>query len=237
MSKAIFYLIVLINWPSMSGAQSTVKDISFSSYYHEIITHFPETVTGGHYIIPHRNMEGSPFYNNNDLENGTLIISGFEFQDIPLQYELWDDLLITITPIHRQKIILNPLKVDQFTLSNGSTFVKKENVPSYYYHKHGFYRQIIKDKVGLYCKHWKEFQKKTSVAFRTDDRYNDRQRHFLEIDDQLFSVNKRKDAFELLGLQKKEVRVKTKNEGIKYKKNQERYLEIMVEMANQKNNE
>src|SRR5690554_1640761 len=114
MCKAIFYLIVLIYWPSITVAQSVLKEILFCYNYHKIITYYPETVMGGQYMIPHRNVDGKPFYNNNDFENGSLIISGFEFQDIPLQYELWDDILITITPVHRQKIILNPFKIDQF---------------------------------------------------------------------------------------------------------------------------
>jgi len=236
MCKAIFYFFVLINWPSISAAQTIIKDISFSPIYYEVIDHFPETVMGGQYMIPHRNVDGKPFYNNNDFENGTLVISGFKFQEIPLQYDLWDDILITITPVHRQKIILNPFKIDQFILSDGAVFVRRENVSSYHQQKNGFYRQIIKDEIGLYCKHWIELKRRSST-FEMLSSYIREHRYFLEIANQLFSVNKRKDDYELLELQKKEVRLKAKTEGIKYKKNQERYLEIMVEMANQQNNE
>ena len=237
MHKLIFGLFFLVACPvSVSGQAAQPGDPIVSSYS-KIISHFPDIHRGGHYTAPHRTINGAPFYDGQEFEDGQLVISGFEFRELPLQYEVWDDLLITVTPIHRQMITLNHLKVSQFILSDGSVFVKKDNAPDYFNHKNGFYRQIIQDEISLYCKHWKEFHKKTAAAFKTPDKYSDRQRYFLEIGDRLIPIDKRKDAFELLGLRKKELKSFLKSEGVKYKKNPERYLSIMVEIANQKNHE
>src|SRR5690606_23048489 len=233
MMKLIFGLFFLASCPVSLSGQTAESKGPFLSSYGMVIAHFPDLHTGGHYTYPHRTIKESPFYKDNGFEEGDLIISGFEFRGLPLQYDVWGDFLVTITPIHRQMITLNPLKITRFILSDGSVFVKKENAPSYFNHKNGFYRQVINDKISLYCKHWKEFNKKAAVAFQTDDRYTDRQRYFLEIGGELIPVDKRKDAFEQLGLRKKALNDFLNGEKVKYKKNPERYLSIMVELANQ----
>src|SRR5690606_1172759 len=112
----------------------------------------------------------------------------------------------------------------------------KENVSPYYYHRNGFYREIVKDDIGLYCKYWKELKKRSSI-FEDFDKYINKQRYFLEIEGQLVSINKRKDAFALLNLRPKDLRPLLKKEKVKYKRDREKYLSLLVELANQKMHE
>src|SRR5690554_3703153 len=164
MYKLIFGLVFLAACPVSLSGQTAQTVGPFISSYSGIISHSPDLHMGGHYTVPHRTINEASFYNSQGFEGGQLIMDGFECEELPLQYEVWGDLLITVTPIHRQMIMLNHLKISQFILSDGTVFVKKDNAPDYFDHKNGFYRQIIKDEISLYCKHWKEFNKKTAAA-------------------------------------------------------------------------
>jgi len=217
-------------------AQTDLADTSFYSAYKEVVSVFPDIHNGGLYTEPHIAVLGHPFYASTDFVGGELVISGFEFKEVPLQYDIWDDVLITITPIHKQRITLNPQKIDQFILSDGTKFIRKSNAPLYYYHKNGFYREILEDEISLYCKHWKIIKKRESV-FKALNSYLEKELFFIEINGALKSISKRRDAFRVLELSQKEVRPYVNREKIRYKKQPERYLEIMVEIANEKNHE
>ena len=236
MHKLIFGILILMASPALLRAQTENPADPFMASYSKVIPHFPDLHMGGQFMAPHRSVNETSFYLDNGFENGNLVISGFEFHEVPLDYNVWYDVLVTINPIHRQYTLLNHLKVDQFTLSDGSTFVRKDNVPSYYYHKNGFYRQVVKDEIGLYCKHWKELKKRSSI-FEDFDKYINKQRYFLEIEGQLLSINKRKDAFQLLNLRPKDLKPRLREEKVKYKRDRERYLSLLVELANQKMHE
>lgn len=220
--------LVVTGFPYLLSAQN---DPALFSAYSKIIPHFPDLHMGGQYRPPHRLMENSSLYKNHNYEAGVVVLNGVEFKNIPMDYDVWYDVMVTINPIHRQLIILNHLKVDQFTLSDGTTFVRKNNAPDYFFHKNGFYRQLIDDDIGLYCKHWKIFSKRQSI-FEKLDKYVDNVRYFIEMEGELIPVNKKKEAFRVLGVERKEVRPALKKEGANYRKDTEHYLRILVETAN-----
>lgn len=224
----LFFCLLLTGCPFLLSAQT---DPALLSTYSEVIPHYPDLYMGGQYRPPHRTMENSSLYKDHGYELGAVVVNGVEFQGQPIDYDVWYDVVVMINPIHRQLITLNHLKIDQFTLSDGTTFVRKEKVPDYFYHKNGFYRQIVEGDTGLYCKHWKVFSKRKSV-FDEFDKYVDQSRYFIEKDGELVAVNKKNDAFRVLGVNRKEMQRRLKQERIKYKRDKENYLRILVETAN-----
>jgi hypothetical protein len=224
----LYFCLLLTGCPFLLSAQT---DSVLLSAYSKIIPYYPDIYMGGQYRPPHRLMENSSLYKDHDYELGTVVVNGEEFPNQPIDYDVWYDVIVTINPIHRQLIILNHLKVDEFTLSDGTTFVKKEKAPDYYYHKNGFYRQIVDDDIGLYCKHWKVFSKR-QTTFDTYNKYHDKVLYFIEKEGELIPINKKKDAFQILEANRKEVHPTLKKERVKFRRDKEAYLRILVEAAN-----
>jgi hypothetical protein len=233
MKKAILFFI----WFPVSmmplHAQNESPDPVFLNTYQQIIAYFPDIHVGGQYVELRRALEGHPYYGESKIENGTVVISGYEFSGIPLQYDIWDDMLITFSPIFMQKMIMNHLKLDRFRLHNGDVFVKKTKNPGYYYHNNGFYREIVKDEIGLYCKHTKE-RKQESSTIELRRYYNEIEKFFFEIDRELVPVPRKRLIFDMLGLPKKESKRLLKSKGYKFRKHKEDYLKTLVMMANEK---
>ena len=116
MHKLIFGLLILITSPALLRAQTENPADPIMASYSKVIPHFPDLHMGGQFSPPHRSVNETSFYLDNGFEQGKLVISGFEFQEVPLDYNVWYDILVTINPIHRQYTLLNHLKIDQFTL-------------------------------------------------------------------------------------------------------------------------
>lgn len=227
MSKLLFWLL-FVGYPFLLSAQT---DPALLAAYSKIIPHFPELRMGGQYRPPHRSMENSSLYKNHEFQAGSVVLNGVEFGEIPIDYDVWYDAVVTIHPIQRQLIILNHLKVDQFTLSDGTVFVRKDHAPNYFYDRNDYCRQIVGDEIGLYCKHWKVFSKRKSV-FDEFDKYVDQTRYFIEKEGELIPIHKKKDAFRTLGIARKEVQPALKKERVNFRRDREDYLRVLVETAN-----
>ncbi len=214
------------------GAQDNEFDSTYFETYKEVIDYFPEIYTGGQYVELRRSLEGHPFFGDDQMETGTVFISGFKFTNVPIQYDIWDDILLTFTPVYKQKVILNHLKVTRFDLHDGTVFKKIPNT-SYTFHKNGFYREITVGKIGLYCKHRKE-KKQESSTVELLRSYNEVEKYFFEIDGLLQAVPKKRKIFPLLGLNKRDTKKVLRSKGYRFRRNQEGYLSTLVEMANGK---
>jgi hypothetical protein len=214
------------------NAQDIEIDSTYFESYKQVINYFPEIHTGGQYVELRRSLEGHPFYGDNQMETGTVYISGFRFTNVPVQYDIWDDILLTFTPVYKQKVILNHLKVTRFDLHDGTVFKKKSNT-SYTFHKNGFYREIVVGKIALYCKHRKE-KKQESSTVELLRSYNQVEKYFFEIDGLLQEVPNRRKIFPLLGLNKRNAKKILRSKGYLFRRNQEDYLSTLVKMANEK---
>lgn len=234
MNKTLLLLVWMSGIFASLSAQNPPIDPSFLHTYNQIIAYFPDIHTGGHYVEVKRALDGHPYYDNNKMENGVIFISGFEFSDVPLQYDIWDDLLLTFSPVFMQKMILNHQKVVKFQLSNGDIFVSKPD-PGLYYHHNGFYREIVQGDISLYCKHRKE-KKQESSTVQFERYYNEIKKYLIEVDNELIPVPRKKMVYELLQLQKKEAKPVLKAKGLRFKKNREAYLSTLVKLANEKRN-
>jgi hypothetical protein len=229
----LLFCLFLTGCPFLLSAQ---RDPALLAAYSEVIPHYPDLYMGGQYRPAHRMMENSSLYKDNGYELGTVVVNGVEFLKQPIDYDAWYDVVVIINPIHRQLVILNHLKIDRFTLSDGTTFVRKEKAPDYFYHKNGFYRQIVDGERGLYCKHWKIFSKRKSI-FDEYDKYVDKTRYFIEQEGKLIPIFKKKDAYRILDVNRKEVQPTLKKERVRFKRDKEAYLHILVEASNLQGNE
>lgn len=211
-------------------SQKLETDSSYLHSYAELRRYFPEVHTGSQYARSQPSVDGHPYYGSNTMEYGSLTIQGYTFSGVPLQFDIFDDLLITLTPAAGQRTVMNVSRLHSFTLADGSVFKKKENVDPYYFHQNGFYREVVQGNVSLYCKHYKEIQKDSSplTPFRT---YLEIKRYFIEVNGKLQPVRRRKDLFVMMELDRKTVRKIMRPERLKFKRDKEEYLKKVVNLA------
>lgn len=211
----------------------TTANKAFTSQYEQVIQWSPEINTGSHYVEKRRSLDGHPYYSSTKMENGTLSISGFIFENIPLQYEIWDDLILSFSPTFKQKMILNHAKIEYIVLHDGTVFVKKSQPEGFIFHKNGFYREIVKGHTGLYCKHRKQRKQETSTSALVRS-YEEVQKYFFEMNGQLIPVPAKRRIFPLLQIDKRTTKRQLRKDGLRFRKNKEAYLKTLVILANEK---
>jgi len=224
-----YYFVFYFTATNLSG-QVFIGDAKFVSPYQELTPYFPEIHTGTQYVQANRHVDGHPFYNNQLLGSGTIKIGGFNYIDTFLQYDIVNDLVITLSPLQNKKSILDPDKIEMFTLGDTSTFVKVRKDFGTFYHRNGFYREIIPGNIGLYCKHYKDIVKDSSPMSPLN-KFFENQKFYIVLEDEFHPIRKRKDAFNLLQVSKREVRSEFRQNNLKFKKDKEAYLKIVVNQA------
>lgn len=229
---SIFFLLIQAQ---MLFAQTDFST-EFISRYEQIIQSYPEIHTGTQYIEQRRSLDGHPYYSNSKMENGTLSISGFVFENIPVQYEIWDDLILSFSDTFKQKMIMNHAKIDRIVLSDGTIFTKKAQPEGFIFHKNGFYREIIQGQTGLYCKHRKQRKQESSTAELIRS-YEEVEKYFFEINGQLVAVPAKRKIFPLLEIDKKSAKRQLRKDSLRFRKNREAYLKTLVNLSNEKEDE
>jgi hypothetical protein len=211
-------------------AQTPVNEKVLYEHYSQLIHFFPDLHSGGQYFPSYRGVEGHPFYISKNLDRNPLIIGEVAFEEVPLQYDIVDDVIVSVTPAKGQKSILNHEKIDGFGLE-GHTFIRiKEELP-YFFHKNGFYRVVVAGEIDLFCKH-RKLPAKNSGSMETGRKYEDRDWYLIRLEKDYHLVKRKKEAFELLGLKKKEVKPLLKKDRLRFKRDKEAYLRVLITKAN-----
>lgn len=192
-----------------------------------------EVITGGYYVDPPPNIEGNPYFRTKSFEKGTITINGLTYEDIPLLYNIQKDQIITFHPIHSQKILLNGEKVNAFTLfmPDKTIFVQVENNKTYANHNNGFYELIKDGKAQLLCKHYKTTSSKKEVG-KYSGYFIESSDYLLKKNNEIIVVKNRKQAFDFLELEKKELLKELKKNGIYFRGNQRAFLEFLTASHN-----
>ncbi|WP_114749155.1 hypothetical protein [Pleomorphovibrio marinus] len=222
----VFFLILSIE------AQTPIKERVLFENYTQLIQYFPDLHSGGQYFPSNRGVEGHPFFQSKSLEKNVLLIGDIAFEEVPIQYDIFDDVLISVTPAKGQKTILNHEKIDEFELED-LRFIRIKDDLNFFFHKNGFYRVVHEGEISLYCKHRKEISKNTT-NMKKARMYDQKERYLILLDGNFHYVRRKKEVFELMGLKKKDIKPQLKRDRIRFKKDKEAYLKILVEIANSK---
>jgi len=231
-----FLTILLLIHASILNAQVPVNDSLYVQSYQQMRAFYPEVHTGSQYARSQSSVAGHPYFGPNAMEFGSVTIQQYTFARVPLQFDIYDELLVTLTPAKGQRTILNPQRINTFEMADGSRFVKKKNVPGFFFHRSGFYREITKGDQSLYCKHYKEI-KKDSSPLSPYLSYLEVKRYFIEKDDHMHLIRRKKDAYRILSLNRKEIRPQLRDPKLKFKRDREAYLLLLVSSANRRSSQ
>lgn len=215
--------ILFFIWTNSSFAQTQ----TYLSLYKNQLPYFQELITGGQYREPPLNYEGSPYHIDRKFGEGTLSINKISYTDVPLLYDVNADVVITFHPIHNQKILIKPEKIEEFQLKDGSVFRKLAGNESYNLNKNGFYRVLNEGEIKVLIKYYKYIDPTKTVGKYTHA-FLEKDDYFYWYDDEFVLIRKKKQAIESLGLRKKDVKKYFKGKSIYFSTEKERYIQELA---------
>lgn len=137
--------------PADSLLYSNAKQHAIS-LYHEFMR--PETglLNGAQYLNYAQTIqEGIPFFESPEFNKGSVIYNGMLYENIPLQYDLVRDELITIVPSSNYNICLINDKITGFNLLNHQ-FIRLIKDSNDKVIKTGFYEVLYEGNIAAYKK-------------------------------------------------------------------------------------
>ncbi|MDF2158683.1 hypothetical protein [Algoriphagus sp. CAU 1675] len=230
MQKIKFLTAIASLFVWTANAQVLNEDADLLASYKSEIPYFQELITGGQYEEAPKNIEGHPFYFSRQFENGNLRINGVTYSDVPLMYDEFRDQVLTFHPIQKQKLLINPEKVEAFRLANGEEFRFFEGNENYYYNGNGLYQVLNKKAILVLVKHYKTTKAKQEVGRFTDE-FIEKEARFLWKEGQFYSISKAYQVAPILGLEKKILKKKMKAMGLRFKGDPDKYLLEAVDFA------
>jgi hypothetical protein len=231
--KSIFSPLFFLTFCFQLSAQSLPAALATS--YKNIIPLHQEIISGGYYGEPPRDIEGHPYFEFKSFENGKITINGITYEDVPLTYNIFNDNVLTFQPIHNQKILIRHDKINSFELAPSSIyrFVRIEENPGYGYHRNGIYEVLESGPAQLLAKHYKLTKPKRELG-RFVSEYYDNKDLFIHKADKLNLIKKKKQAYEALDLDKKELKSTLAEQGIRYSDSPEKFILFLVQTYNAK---
>lgn len=217
---------------TFTKAQIVGDEVTYLASYKEELPYFQELITGGQYVEARKTIEGHPFYFSRQFEEGSLMINEITYPGVPLMYDVYKDQVITFHPIYNQRILINPDKIDEFELSNGERFKYFEENDSYSNHSNGLYQVMNQGENLVLVKRFKTTKSNRDISIYTDE-FVEKKDFFIRKSGVFNRINKSKQAFEVLGLEKKPANKYLKERKIRFQDTPEKYLITLVGLADQ----
>ena len=178
------------------------------------------------YYVYDSRMEEHQFFEDRKWQNGVVFYDGQRFDSIPMVYDIVKDELIT-KHFYGDYQLLQSEKVDYF-LKNGHAFKRMEagkDINSSM--RTGFYDIRYDGKTKLLIRRSKQRQEKI-VEKRVITYFPEKDFYYILKDDRYHSVRSKKSVFGLFPENKKELRKSLRDANIKFKKNREAAIGVIV---------
>lgn len=209
-------------------AQVVGSNLAFLPEYKDQLPYFQELITGGQYQEPSRLIEGDPYFFSRQFESGSLTINGITYPAVPLIYDVYKDQVVTFHPVFKQKILIKPEKIDGFSLSNQDRFSHFSGNEDYFKNGNGIYQVLAEGEFWALSKRYKT-TKPTRELSKYDEIYVDKSDFFLWKSGVFYPIKKGSQAFEILGLDKKQVRKELRANRMNFKEDPEDFLKFLVQ--------
>ncbi|MCH6234561.1 hypothetical protein [Cognataquiflexum rubidum] len=229
-----FFLALSVCTVSILQAQ-TSKELE-NAYTSNIPLH-QEIVSGGYYVDPPQDIEGSPYFKSKNFEYGSLTINGLTYENVPLLYNIFSDEVVTFHPVHKQKTLIKTEKIDGFILPDKIRFIRIKQNPEYSHHGKGFYELVEEgEEANLLCKHFKTTKAKREMT-QYSSIFLEKSDFLIQKGDQIIQVKNKGQAIDFLSLEKKQINRSAKEKALNYRNNRKDYLSFLVEFYNKSSHE
>jgi len=231
------YLIVLLSGSLVAYGQSMPNDtLLINKTYQQAVLNFNKGIgqqsrlyNGPAYDFYPFNSETSAYFNDlRTFDRGTVFYDGFRFTNIPLLYDLYKDLVITILPDSVSKYSLISERVtDFYHLDHHFVRVVPDSLSAKNGLSAGFYDLTYDGKLKILVKRYK------TISETIDSReyrkfFVPGVTYFLEKDNAYYRVNSESAFLSLFPARKKELQRYLKSKNIKFRKTPELALQTLA---------
>ncbi len=180
---------------------------------------------------PYQLSNGHQFFESPNLTQGTIFYNGMLYQDIPMWYDLVKDEVVVQNIDSLSMISLHNERIDYFSLL-GHYFIKISQDSSSSLST-GFYDQIYKGKTEVLVRRYKGTLEDVSTEGIFTKILKQKNEIYLKKEGKYFSVLSSGSVLKALGNKQKEILSHLKKNAIKFKKDPEKAIVMMVSYYDQ----
>ena len=210
--SSFFFISIFFACYSICQSQTLQEDSTLlakaqqhlNNLHNEYIGNESALYNGRQYVVyAHTINEGIPFFVTKDLNNGTVVYNGVTYKNVPLLYDIFKNMLITIVPVSNYLIQLNNSKISSFSLLN-HYFINIEKDSAEKVIKPGFYDVLYNGKIAAYKKQIKTLGEDLSTSkLRTF--IIDGTSYYIKKDNKYYSISNKGSLLSVLKDKKKQV--------------------------------
>jgi hypothetical protein len=184
---------------------------------------------------PHRTKKGDPFFLSDAVRMGEIRYDGMLYKNVPMWYDLARKEVIVGYFDGFSKISLHSEKISDFLIENHHFINIQGDTASKHGLDEGFYDQIYKGKSEILVKRDKNFLISTDPDGLWMSFSGEQNDIFLKTGEKYESVSSQKSVLKALGKYEKEIQAHLKKNKVKFNKQREKAIMMMVAYYDQLN--
>ncbi len=230
-----FYILLLffstIGISNQVNAQSIKDDsllVSASAAYLKLMGENASLYNGAEYVSPRQQIDGFPFYGQENQFKGALYFSGVWYFDLPIHLDLVNDKVLIWSFDGSRLVLLNAEKIERVKLGE-TEFVHASRISGMTASsKLGFYQLIYDGSIKVLAKRQKVIVQKSSTD-RSYAYYKEFIKYFIVVGDKWTEVSSKKSLLNILSDKRDLLKDYVNKEKLNFSKSTEQFLEKVVQ--------
>lgn len=215
----------------VSAQNDTMHENSINAAYNRQIALTGDLYYGREHTGYPQKLTGTPYYNSNDWQKGTVVFNGRLYEGVNLKYDLITDQLIVLHPNNFFAVTLFPEKVSSFTIGNDQfIYVPANNAAGI--KQPGFYLQLASGKLTILAKRSKRIEEATTTG-ELERTVVESASYWAVKNGVAYPIGGEESVLALVDEQARQIRATLREKGIRFRKAKEAALLEIATIYNQ----
>lgn len=213
--------------PDNQGEKTAAQNLE--SYFNIAIKQQSKLFNGAFYEFYLPRITGSAYFKeSSEFTKGSVLYDGFLYQDVPLLYDLYRDLVISTFYNGNFKFSLVSEKVTEFNIDNHHfVYLNRGADTDKSIKRTGFYDLLYNGKIKVYCKRGKLMEEENDGRY-ANNFFVSKNAYYLEKNNMIYQFEKQASFLSLFKSEQAEMKKFLKKKGIKFKDNPEYAMVLLA---------
>jgi hypothetical protein len=186
---------------------------------------------------PHPVKKGQPFFLSAELRKGEIRYDGMLYKDVPMWYDIAKNEVVVQHLDNYSRITLHNERISDFSIGDHQFIKIAGDTAGKYDIDEGFYDQIYKGRSEILVKRAKDFLISTDTEGVWISFSGEKSGIFLRTGDKYQSISSQKSVLSALGNHQKEILAHLKQNKVKFGREREKAIKMMVAYYDQLNSQ
>lgn len=202
---------------------------NLEAYFNKAVKQQSKLFNGAFYEFYLPRITGSAYFKDSqEFTKGSVVYDGFLYEDVPLLYDLYRDVLVSVFYEGNFKFNLISEKVTEFKIDNHHfVYLDKGLDSTKSVGRTGFYDLLHKGRIKIYSKRTRLLQEATDARYARQF-FVPKNFYYVEKDKTLYSFSSLGSFLSLFKKERSEMRKYLKKNEIRYKDNPERAMVLLA---------